>query len=70
MSGIAFYMALRQKQKLMDAGTYKEVKTKIVDGYAWVSVTMPNGEQKQMLVNEEQQVLHATATHCNTLQRM
>jgi len=51
----------------MYAGTYKEVKTKIIDGYAWVSVTMPNGEQRQVLVDEEQQVLHTAATHCKTL---
>lgn len=55
--GKSFYTGLRQKQKLMDAGTYKELKPKIIEGHAWVHVTMPNGEHRQMLVNEERKVV-------------
>ena len=55
--GRTFFMGLRQKQKLQDEGTYVEEKPKIVEGHAWVSVTLPNGEYRQILVNEERQVL-------------
>lgn len=55
--GKQFYMGLRQKQKLIEEGKYVEVKPKIVEGHAWVSVTLPNGQYRQVLVNEERQVL-------------
>lgn len=50
-------MGLRQKQKLQEDGKYVEEKPKIVEGHAWVSVTLPNGEYRQILVNEQRQVM-------------
>ena len=40
-----------------DGVQHVEEKPKIVDGHAWVSVTLPNGEYRQILVNEQRQVL-------------
>jgi hypothetical protein len=50
-------MGLRQTQKLQSEGKYEEVKPKIVEGHAWVSVTLPNGEYRQLLVDENRRVL-------------
>jgi hypothetical protein len=55
--GRAFFMGLRQTQKLQSEGKYEEVKPKIVEGHAWVSVTLPNGEYRQLLVDENRRVL-------------
>jgi hypothetical protein len=55
--GKTFFMALRQKQLLKEQGKYEETKPKIVEGHTWVSVTLPNGEYRQVLVNEDRQVL-------------
>jgi len=71
-SGRPFYMGIRQKTNLRHLGSsllgkassfvpdgvqHVEEKPKIVDGHAWVSVTLPNGEYRQILVNEQRQVL-------------
>jgi hypothetical protein len=55
--GRAFFMGMRQTQKLQSEGKYEDVKPKIVEGHAWVSVTLPNGEYRQLLVDENRRVL-------------
>jgi len=55
--GKPFFMALRQKEKLIEEGKYQEVKPNVVEGHAWISVTLPDGQYRQILINEEKQVL-------------
>eukprot|EP00285_Hemiselmis_virescens_P013535 CAMPEP_0173391176 /NCGR_PEP_ID=MMETSP1356-20130122/17634_1 /TAXON_ID=77927 ORGANISM="Hemiselmis virescens, Strain PCC157" /NCGR_SAMPLE_ID=MMETSP1356 /ASSEMBLY_ACC=CAM_ASM_000847 /LENGTH=254 /DNA_ID=CAMNT_0014348747 /DNA_START=188 /DNA_END=948 /DNA_ORIENTATION=- len=55
--GRYFFQEQRQREKAQREGTWKETKTKNVEGHAWVSVGMPNGSLLEVLVDEGSQIL-------------
>ena len=55
--GKIFFQGLRQKQKLLEEGKQVQDQPKAVNSHTWVNVTLPNGDVRQILVNEEQKVL-------------
>mmetsp|Transcript_17354 Transcript_17354/g.42419 ORF Transcript_17354/g.42419 Transcript_17354/m.42419 type:complete len:274 (-) Transcript_17354:179-1000(-) len=55
--GRIFFSERRRTEKALAEGTLKPQETKLIEGHAWVSVGMPNGNVLEVLVDADRQVL-------------